>query len=82
VFGRRRDEVFLKLKALLEPFGITQYEMDDWGADTRHIDPRLRTLDQAVEAQDDLLLQVDSETRHGDRVRHQSVRICLVGIRP
>ncbi len=24
VFGRRQDEVFLKLKALLEPFGITQ----------------------------------------------------------
>jgi hypothetical protein len=29
VFGRCQDEVFLKLKALLEPFGITQYEMDD-----------------------------------------------------
>jgi insertion element IS1 protein InsB len=24
VFGRRQDEVFLKLKALLEPFGITR----------------------------------------------------------
>ncbi|HEY7532972.1 MAG TPA: IS1 family transposase, partial [Nitrospiraceae bacterium] len=25
VFGRRKDAVFLKLKALLEPFGITHY---------------------------------------------------------
>lgn len=32
VFGRRQDEVFLKLKALLEPFGITKYYTDYWGA--------------------------------------------------
>ena len=38
-FGRRQDEIFLKLKALLEPFGITKYYTDDWGAYTRHIDP-------------------------------------------
>ena len=38
VFGRRQDEVFLKLKALLEPFGITRYYTDDWGADTRHLE--------------------------------------------
>ena len=25
VFGRRKDEVFLQLKALLEPFGLTRY---------------------------------------------------------
>ena len=25
VFGRRKDEVFLKLKALLDPFGLTHY---------------------------------------------------------
>jgi transposase-like protein len=25
VFGRRKDEVFLKLKGLLEPFGLTHY---------------------------------------------------------
>jgi insertion element IS1 protein InsB len=25
VFGRRKDEVFLRLKALLEPFGLTRY---------------------------------------------------------
>ena len=38
VFGRRQDEVFLKLKALLEPFGITRDYTDYWGAYTRHID--------------------------------------------
>lgn len=38
VFGHRHDEVFLKLKALLEPFGITRYYTDYWGAYTRHID--------------------------------------------
>ena len=38
VFGRRKDEVFLKLKALLEPFGITRYFTDYWGAYTRHLD--------------------------------------------
>jgi insertion element IS1 protein InsB len=39
VFGRRQDEVFLKLKALLEPFGITRYYTDYWGAYTRHLEP-------------------------------------------
>lgn len=38
VFGRRKDEVFLKLQALLEPFGITRYYTDYWGAYTRHLD--------------------------------------------
>src|SRR5438093_5073312 len=39
VFGRRTDEVFLQLKALLEPFGLTRYYTDHWGAYTRHLDP-------------------------------------------
>jgi len=38
VFGRRKDEVFLKLQELLEPFGITTYYTDGWGAYERHID--------------------------------------------
>src|SRR5262249_5661975 len=38
VLGRRKDEVFLKLKALLAPFGITRYYTDYWGAYTRHLD--------------------------------------------
>jgi insertion element IS1 protein InsB len=39
VFGRRKDEVFLRLKALLEPFGITRYQTDHWGVYARHLDP-------------------------------------------
>ena len=38
VFGRRKDEVFLKLKALLEPFGIPTYLTGSWGAYMRHLD--------------------------------------------
>jgi insertion element IS1 protein InsB len=38
VFGRRKDEVFLKLKELLKPFGITRYYTDYYGAYTRHLD--------------------------------------------
>ncbi len=39
VFGRRKDEVFLKLKALLEPFGITRYYTDNLGTYQRHLAP-------------------------------------------
>ena len=38
VGGRRQDTVFLALKALLEPFGITRYCTDGWGAYERHLD--------------------------------------------
>jgi insertion element IS1 protein InsB len=38
VFGRRKDAVFLKLQQLLEPFGITKFYTDGWGAYERHID--------------------------------------------
>ena len=39
VFGRRQDEVFLQLKALLAPFGITRFFTDHWGAYARHLAP-------------------------------------------
>lgn len=39
VLGRRKDEGFLKLKDLLEPFGITRFYTDDWGSYGRHLDP-------------------------------------------
>jgi insertion element IS1 protein InsB len=39
VFGRRTDEGFLQLKALREPFGLTQFYTDHWGAYERHRDP-------------------------------------------
>ena len=32
VFGRREDQAFLELKALLEPFGIRWFFTDGWGA--------------------------------------------------
>jgi insertion element IS1 protein InsB len=37
-FGRRQDTVFLRLQALLEPFGITKYYTDGWGAYERHLE--------------------------------------------
>jgi insertion element IS1 protein InsB len=37
-FGRRKDEVFLQLKALLEPFGITRFYTDGLGAYERHLE--------------------------------------------
>ncbi len=39
VFGRRQDEVFVALQRLLEPFGITRYYTDHWGAYERHLVP-------------------------------------------
>ncbi len=39
VFRRRKDAVFLQLQTLLEPFGITRFYTDGWGAYERHIDP-------------------------------------------
>lgn len=38
VFGTRKDEVFLQLKALLEPFGINHFYTDGWGAYEPFID--------------------------------------------
>ena len=39
VFGRRKDAVFLRLQELLQPFGITKFYTDGWGAYERHLDP-------------------------------------------
>jgi insertion element IS1 protein InsB len=39
VFGRRQDEVFLQLKALLQPFGIRRFFTAHWGAYARHLAP-------------------------------------------
>ena len=40
VLGKRKDNVFKQLKALLEPFGINHYYTDDWGAYERHLDEK------------------------------------------
>ncbi len=44
VFGRRKDEVFLQLKKLLEPFGIKRYCTDGWGAYQRHLPAELHEV--------------------------------------
>ena len=44
VFGRRKDEVFLRLKALLEPFGMTRYYTDGWGTYERQVDTKQHTV--------------------------------------
>ena len=36
-FGTRTDDVFIELKGLLTPFGITIFYTDDWGAYYRNL---------------------------------------------
>ena len=38
--------MFLQLQALLEPFGITRYYTDGWGAYERHIDTAKHRVDK------------------------------------
>ena len=47
VCGRRQDTVFLELKALLAPFGITRYFTDGWGAYERHVEAKQHTVEKA-----------------------------------
>ena len=42
--GTRKDAVFLKLKALLAPFGITRYYTDKAGVYQRHLPPEQHTV--------------------------------------
>ena len=44
VFGRRQDTVFLELKELVEPFGLTRYFTDGWGAYERHVEAEQHTV--------------------------------------
>ena len=44
VLAEHQDEAFIRLKALLEPFGIMQFYTDGWGAYERHLDPSLHTV--------------------------------------
>ena len=44
VIGARKDAVFLKLKALLAPFGITRYYTDKAGVSQRHLPPKQHTV--------------------------------------
>ena len=44
VLGTRKDATFLKLQALLAPFGITRYYTDRAGVYRRHLLPAQRTV--------------------------------------
>ena len=44
VVGTRKDAVFLKLRALLAPFGITRYYTDKAGVYQRHLPPEQHTV--------------------------------------
>jgi insertion element IS1 protein InsB len=44
VLADHKDTAFLALKALLAPFGITQFYTDGWGAYERHLDPAFHTV--------------------------------------
>ena len=44
VLAEHKDAAFLELKALLEPFGITQFYTDGWGAYERHVEPVFHTV--------------------------------------
>ena len=44
VVGPRKDAVFLKLQALLAPFGITRYYLDKAGVYQRHLLPGQHTV--------------------------------------
>jgi insertion element IS1 protein InsB len=44
VLSDHKDTAFLELKALLKPFGITQFYSDDWGAYRRHLEPVFHTI--------------------------------------
>ena len=44
VIGTRKDAVFLKLRALLAPFGITRYYTDKAGVYQRHLPPEQHTV--------------------------------------
>ncbi len=44
VLAPHDDEAFVKLKALLEAFGITHFYTDGWGAYERHLDVDVHTV--------------------------------------
>ena len=47
VLGTRIDNVFVKLKTLLEPFGISKFYTDGWGAYERKLDPNQHQVGKA-----------------------------------
>ena len=44
VLAPHEDEAFLKLKELLEPFGISHWNTDGWGAYERHLNDKSHSV--------------------------------------
>jgi insertion element IS1 protein InsB len=44
VLADHQDKAFVELKALLVPFGITQFYTNGWGAYERHLEPVFHTV--------------------------------------
>ena len=47
VLGTHADTVFLQLKQLLAPFGISHFYTDDWGTYQRHLNPEQHEIGKA-----------------------------------
>jgi insertion element IS1 protein InsB len=47
VLGTHTDTVFLQLKQLLAPFGISRFCTDDWGTYQRHLNPEQHAIGKA-----------------------------------
>ena len=47
VLGTHTDTVFLQLKQLLAPFGISRFYTDDWGTYQRHLTPEQHAIGKA-----------------------------------
>ena len=46
MLGPHEDLAFVELKGLLEPFGISRFYTDGWGAYQRHLDPAQPIIDK------------------------------------
>jgi hypothetical protein len=73
--GRRKERGFLRLPALVAPFGITLFSTDGWGTYERHGDTEqhaggkephhLADADPTLSAPDDLLFADGMDARSG-----------------
>ncbi len=75
VLGQCKDKVFLRLQELLEPFSITKFYTDGWGAYEHHLDPEKHRVgkDKTQKIESKLLFQDGTRAWPGNRVLHQSL---------
>lgn len=69
VSSGHEDSAFLELKVLLEPFGITQFYPDGWGADERHVKPMFHAVGEALDLSLDCLFSHPSTGSEHDHIR-------------